>query len=124
MLAPTPALAWVFLGLGLPWALVALPRRDWRDWPTVACLTLAFGGALLTAWMFVLGTLGASFPIYDGGQQIATSPQSLLKINLIMAGTMVLAIFGWLFVVAKANKPHTPVPLSTNRERGKQTRTR
>ena len=31
MLAATPALIWMFLGLGLPWTLVILPRRDWRD---------------------------------------------------------------------------------------------
>jgi len=59
-LAATPALLWMFLGLGLPWALLLLPRRDWRDPGVVGTLTLAFGPALLTAWMFILGTIGGA----------------------------------------------------------------
>ncbi|MEO8610537.1 MAG: hypothetical protein ABI690_21755 [Chloroflexota bacterium] len=80
MLAATPALAWMFLGLGLPWALVILPHRDWRDWPTVACLTLAFGPALLTAWMFILGSFR----------------QPLLTLPNILIGTAILAAVGWV----------------------------
>ena len=85
MLAATPALAWMFLGLGLPWALVILPRRDWRDWPTVACLAIAFGPALLTAWMFILGSFG----------------QPSLILPNILTGTAILAAIGWLLVWRK-----------------------
>jgi hypothetical protein len=30
-LAATPAFLWIFFGLGIPWALVLLPRADWGD---------------------------------------------------------------------------------------------
>jgi hypothetical protein len=95
MLAATPALAWMFLGLGLPWALIILPRRDWRDWPTVACLTLAFGPALLTAWMFILGS------VQNAG---------LLRLDLILVGTAIMAVVGWIGVWRKKPHPLTPSP--------------
>jgi len=93
-LAATPALAWMFLGLGFPWALVVLPRRDWRDWPTVACLTLAFGPAFVTAWMFALGSFG----------------QPWITLINTLAGTAVLAAVGWAWVWRK-RQPH---PLRTS----------
>lgn len=52
----TPVYAFFFLGVGVPWALVFLPRKDWRDWPTVIALGLAMGPLLSTTWMFILGT--------------------------------------------------------------------
>lgn len=79
MIAATPSLIWMFAGMGLPWALVVLPRRDWRDWPMVACLMLAFGPALVTAWMFVLGSFG----------------QPWLRLDTVLVGTAVLAATGW-----------------------------
>jgi hypothetical protein len=85
MLAATPALLWMFLGVGLPWALVALPRREWRGWPAVLCLALAFGPALVTAYMFVLGTI----------------PGDLLRIEPVLAGTAVIALIGWALVWRK-----------------------
>ena len=60
MLAATPALAWVFFGLGLPWSLAILPRKDWRDRVLVIILALALGPLLLTIWMFILGTAGSA----------------------------------------------------------------
>ena len=78
-----PALLWVYVGLGLPWAVVALPRRDWPARTGVLALAFAFGPILLTAWMFVLGTVGAS----------ADGPP-LLRPDLILAGTVVLALAG------------------------------
>lgn len=77
-----PALLWVYLAVGLPWTLALLPRRDWHDGPLVAALTLALGPALLTAWMFVLGTVG-------GG-----SKTPLLRFDLIFAGTLALGAVG------------------------------
>jgi hypothetical protein len=53
-----PAALWLFLGVGLPWALAALPRHDWRHWPTVGAVALALGPAFATAGLFFLGTLG------------------------------------------------------------------
>ena len=53
-----PALAWMLIGVGLPWSLVMLPRRDWRSRPLVACVMLAAGPALVTGWMLILGMIG------------------------------------------------------------------
>ncbi len=57
-LVATPHMAWFFAGIGIPWALVLLPRQDWRDWPTVAGTGLALGPVLGTTWLFILGTFG------------------------------------------------------------------
>jgi 4-amino-4-deoxy-L-arabinose transferase-like glycosyltransferase len=53
-----PALLWMFLGVGLPWALAVLPRSDWRDYLTVIAVALALGPAFVTTAMFVIGTFG------------------------------------------------------------------
>jgi hypothetical protein len=92
-LAPTPALLWMFFGLGLPWALVVLPRRDWHERAIVACLTLAFGPAILTAWMFVLGSLPGV---------------PLLRVEWVLLGTATIATLGWFLVWQKKDKPFTP----------------
>ncbi len=104
-----PALLWMVLGLGLPYALIALPLRDWRQTPLLAAVTLAFGPALLTAWMFVLGTLGMDdhpnpgatanpmqtiVPDHTGGTIMLTSAN-------ILAGTVLIALIGWLIVWRK-----------------------
>ncbi|MBL8160772.1 MAG: glycosyltransferase family 39 protein [Anaerolineae bacterium] len=97
MLAATPALLWMFLGVGLPWALVALPRREWRDWPVTACLALAFGPALVTAWMFVLGSVPGA---------------ALLRLDTVLTGTAVIALVGWALVWRNRalGGLHTPTP--------------
>lgn len=56
MLALLPVMLGSFWGIGLPWALVILPRADWRDRVLVLTLGLALGVMLLTTGMFVLGT--------------------------------------------------------------------
>ncbi len=53
-----PALLWMFLGVGIPWALAILPRSDWRDRMTLIAVALALGPAVTTTTMFVIGTLG------------------------------------------------------------------
>ncbi len=53
-----PALLWMFLGVGLPWALALLPHADWRRPITVLAVSLALGPALTTSAMFVIGTFG------------------------------------------------------------------
>src|SRR5690349_19293364 len=53
-----PAMLWMFLGVGIPWALAVLPRTDWRNRMTVLAVALALGPALTTAAMFVIGTFG------------------------------------------------------------------
>jgi hypothetical protein len=97
-LAATPAFLWIFVGLGLPWALAALPRRQWRHWPAALCLAFAFGPALLTAWMLALGTLGAA------------QDTALLRADLTLAGTVVLAAAGWLIVWRRRRLPPGAAP--------------
>ncbi len=79
-LAATPALIWMFGGVGLPWVLVALPSRDWRDRVMVICLALAFGPALITAWMFVLGSVQSA---------------NLLRLEWVLIGTAIIGAAGW-----------------------------
>jgi len=100
-----PALAWMVMGVGLPWALVMLPRRDWRSRPLVACLMLAVGPSLVTGWMLILGVMG--------GQ--TQSP--LLTWYNVMLGTGVLVIMGWGAMLYKRSvtlpTPHlSPKPLA------------
>jgi 4-amino-4-deoxy-L-arabinose transferase-like glycosyltransferase len=54
----TPALLWMFLGVGIPWALAILPRSDWRNLVTVIAVAMALGPALTTTAMFIIGTFG------------------------------------------------------------------
>jgi hypothetical protein len=96
MLAATPALAWVFFGLGLPWSLALLPHKDWRDRVLVITLALALGPMLLTVWMFVLGS----------------ASQPLLRLDMILAGTLVMAAGGIMLAWRKrrAGTADSPSP--------------
>lgn len=89
-----PFAAWMFLGVGLPWALALLPRRWWRDRVTVLALSMALGPLGLTAIMFVLGTWGR---ITLGGT---------------LAGSAALAALGAL--MARRNR-YLPTPLSSSK---------
>lgn len=51
-----PALLWMFLGVGVPWALALLPRADWYRHVTVLAVALALGPALTTTAMFLIAT--------------------------------------------------------------------
>lgn len=84
-----PLVLWVYIGLGVPWALLVLPRSDWSQKVTVTALSFAFGSALLTAWMLILGTIG-------GAQE-----RALLRFDLIMAGTIIIALIGGFFAWRK-----------------------
>lgn len=81
-LRPQWALFWMVLGVGLPWAYAALPRRHWRSLPLLLLLSLALGPMAVTAWMFVLGTIG-------GANEAAA-----LTAPTIFAGTVVIAAAG------------------------------
>ncbi len=58
-LAALPAFLLVFLGMGIPWALALMPRADWSDRLQIMAVALLTAPALLSAWLFILGTLGA-----------------------------------------------------------------
>ena len=58
-LLTTPAFLWVYALLGVPLALVVLPRPDWRHYPLVLMTAFALGPGVLTALMFVMGSMGA-----------------------------------------------------------------
>ena len=115
-LTTLPSILWIIIGLGLPWALVVLPRRDWSDRPMIACLSLAFGPALLTAWMFILGTIGQDTNP-DAGATLNpmqttiirhVGGEALMRPDLILLGTVVLSILGYGLVIWKLTQ--TPKP--------------
>lgn len=57
-LAILPVMIGVLLAVGVPWALVVLPRQDWADRVMVGTVGLALGAMGLTTAMFLLGTFG------------------------------------------------------------------
>lgn len=73
---------WMVGGVGLPWALAALPTRQWHSRALVAALALALGPAWLTAWMLALGVVGA---------QLDTR---LLTAEWVTLGSLVIAATG------------------------------
>lgn len=81
-LRPQWALIWMVFGVGLPWAYAVLPRRHWRSLPLVLLLSLALGPMAVTAWMFVLGTVGGA------------SETAALTAPAIFVGTAAIAAVG------------------------------
>ncbi len=57
-LAATPAYAVLHFLVGIPWALLCLPRSEWRRHPQTLAIAIFLGPALVTAWMFILGLTG------------------------------------------------------------------
>src|SRR3954453_19993562 len=53
-----PATLWMFLGVGIPWALAILPRSDWRSRIVVVAVALALGPAFTAAVVFLIGAFG------------------------------------------------------------------
>ncbi len=79
-----PAL-WMFLGLGLPWAFAVAPRRYWRARALIGAVALALGPAWMTAWMLVLGLVGAQL------QARLLTPEWILPGSVVIAGIGCLA---------------------------------
>ena len=77
-----PAFLWIFMGVGLPWSLALLPRRDWKRVALVVAVALVVGAMLLSVWMFLLGMIGAA-------QQTP-----LLRFDYVFVGTVILAVVG------------------------------
>lgn len=61
-----PILLLVYIGMGIPLALLALPRQDWHDRPLVVMCGIGFSAALLTAYLFIIGTWGQNSNLTAG----------------------------------------------------------
>jgi 4-amino-4-deoxy-L-arabinose transferase-like glycosyltransferase len=94
-LAALPIALWIYLGLGIPYALLVLSRQEWQNRAMVLCVAFALGPALLTAWMFIPGTIGGII-----GTQ-------LLRFDLLFAGTVVIALVGMFLAWDKARNTST-----------------
>lgn len=97
-LTALPLALLIVVGLGLPLALLLLPRRDWGQRALVGALSITAGTAVQTGWLFVLGSLG----------QLTTLP--------ILAGLAVLSLLAWLGLAVKQRhttaQPHPTVPFT------------
>lgn len=89
-LAATPLFAWVFVGLGVPYALALLPRRDWHRRAEVIAVAFAIGPALLTAYMFALSAFGARYTW-----------------EIVFGGTVVIALIGAAWAWRKGLTPRS-----------------
>ncbi|MGB1288943.1 MAG: hypothetical protein ACPG7F_20585, partial [Aggregatilineales bacterium] len=88
-LAVLPALLLTYIGTGLPVALLLLPRSHWSERSSITILTLAAGSALLTLWMFILGTIGAA------------QNMPLMNLQNTFLGVTGIATVAWLLCVHK-----------------------
>lgn len=83
---------WIFVGVGLPWALAALSTRHWHSRALIAATALALGPALMTAWMLLLGVAGAQIEA------------RLLTAESILAGSVLIAVVGCLVAGRKRGR--------------------
>lgn len=90
-----PMVAWVWGGVGVPYALLALPRKDWQKWALLGALAFVFGTALQTLSAFGLGTVGE------------WRQEPLLTAEAVGLITLGMAVLGWAFVWRKMRR--TPV---------------
>ena len=70
------------IGLGLPWALALLSVQQWQSRVLVAAVALAAGPAWISAWMLILGVVGAE------------TQMRLLTAEWIIAGSIVISAIG------------------------------
>ena len=85
-----PFAAWMFLGVGAPWALALLPRELWEDRVTVIAVGMALGPLGFTTVMFLLGSAG------------------YMTLELTLVGSLAVAAAGAL--LARARKDDAPAP--------------
>jgi 4-amino-4-deoxy-L-arabinose transferase-like glycosyltransferase len=91
-LSALPFAIWIYLILGMAWALVILPRSEWHQQATVVALSILLGGAVSSAVMLALGVVGAQ------------TQESLLVTSWVQGLILVLTIMGWLLVFWKWRK--------------------
>jgi 4-amino-4-deoxy-L-arabinose transferase-like glycosyltransferase len=76
---------WMTFGLGLPWAFAIVPSKHWHSRAMIVAVSLAVGPAWMTAWMLVLGVIGAQLN------------QRLFTPEWILSGSVIIALIGvWL----------------------------
>ncbi|MDX2074939.1 MAG: glycosyltransferase family 39 protein [bacterium] len=117
-----PILLLVYVGMGTPLALLALPRTDWRDKPLMGMCAIGFSAALLTAYMFIWGTIGqntnltAGDPLNPMQSQInqLVGGKSLLTANTLSISIVIFTVIGWLGVLLKVSRTDTPQKLPHN----------
>jgi hypothetical protein len=107
-LATTPAFAFVYLVLGGVWALALLPRSDWRKPAHVLALAFLLGPALLTAWMLLLGVVGAQ------------SETRLLRADTVLAGVVMMTVIGagwaWRRGISPQPSAISPQPIANSQK--------
>ena len=86
-----PAL-WMFLGVGLPWAFALLSTKHWRSKALIGALALALGPAWMTAWMLLLGFVGAQLDA------------ALLSPEWILPGSLAIAVAGFALAWRKRHR--------------------
>ncbi len=87
-----PAFLWVYFLLGVPLALLLIPRDDWSRRALVVMTAFALGPSLLTAWMLLLGSL----------------PGALLNRTNTFTGLLLFTVGAWLLAGAKADRSPKP----------------
>lgn len=97
-LAGVPAFLWIYAGLGGVWSLAVLPRVEWQRRVQVVAVAFALGPALLTAWMFILGTVGGA------------TQTPLLNWGNVLGGTAALAVVALALVWRKWRQPPPVLP--------------
>jgi hypothetical protein len=76
---------WMTFGLGLPWAFALIQTKQWHSRTMIIAVSLAVGPAWMTAWMLVLGVMGAQLN------------QRLFTPEWILLGSVSIALMGvWL----------------------------
>lgn len=91
-LTPLPGLLLVYAGLGIPWALVILPRDAWPSRASVIALAAAIGPLLLTLWMLPLGMAGS------------------LQLEPVFAGVLTMTVVGLALAWRKRREPLSAAP--------------
>jgi 4-amino-4-deoxy-L-arabinose transferase-like glycosyltransferase len=82
-LAVLPYALWLYVAMGVPYALLVLPRADWHQRALVVAVGFALAPALLTAYLLGLGWGGALLDM------------RLLCFDLALAGLIALTLIGW-----------------------------
>ena len=90
-----PAVLWMFFGIGIPYGLALLPRRDWQYRVRVVVVGMLAGSALLTAWMFILGTIGS------------LRGEAWLRLDSVFIGSVVITLIGCVLVFYRSRQSYT-----------------